>query len=82
MPPSPRQNRHLSFSQAQMQDLLNNPPTAGSADPAFAGRDWQTINVGELINPEDLRFVELDTGVEVATNVELQIPFTDCQKCP
>lgn len=65
-----------------MQDLLNNPPTAGSADPAFAGRDWQTINVGELINPEDLRFVELDTGVEVATNVELQIPFTDCQKCP
>ena len=82
MPPSPRQNRHLSFSQAQMQDLLNNPPTAGSADPAFAGRDWQTISVGELINPEDLRFVELDTGVEAATNVGSQTPYTDWQTCP
>jgi len=76
MPPSPRQNRHLSFSQAQMQELLNNPPTAGSADPAFAGRDWQTIGVGELVNPQDLRFVELDTGVEAATNVGCHIPFT------
>ncbi len=81
MPPSPRQNRHLSFSQAQMQDLVNNPPTAGSADPAFAGRDWQTISVGELVNPQHLRFVELDTGVEVATNVGCHTPLTDCQTC-
>lgn len=73
MPPSPRTNRHLSFSQAQMQELLNNPPTAGSADPAFAGRDWQHINVGELVNPKDLRFVELDTSVEDATNVGIQM---------
>lgn len=69
MPPSPRQNRHLSLSQAQMQDLLNNPPTSGHADPKFAGRDWQHISVGELVEPEDLRFVELDSGVEDATNV-------------
>ena len=69
LPPSPRSNRHLSLSQAQIQDLVNNPPTAGSADPAFAGRDWQHINVEELVNPEDLNFVELDTGVEAATNV-------------
>lgn len=55
-----------------MQELLNNPPTAGSADPAFAGRDWQHINVGELVNPKDLRFVELDTSVEDATNVGIQ----------
>lgn len=52
-----------------MQELLNNPPTAGSADPAFAGRDWQHISVGELVNSNDLRFVELDTSVEAATNV-------------
>lgn len=52
-----------------MQDLLNNPPTAGSADPAFAGRDWQHISVGELVNSKDLLFVELDTSVEAATNV-------------
>ena len=69
MPPSPRQQRHMSLSQAQIQDLLNNPPTAGQADPKFAGRDWQHITVGELVDPEDLRFVELDTGVEEATNV-------------
>ena len=68
LPPSPRANRHLSLSQSQVQDLLNNPPTAGTADPAFAGRDWQHINVGELANP-DITFVELDTGVEAATNV-------------
>lgn len=69
MPPSPRNIRHPSFSHQQMQELINNPPTAGSADPAFAGRDWQHIGVGELIVPKDLLFVELDTGVEAATNV-------------
>lgn len=52
-----------------MQDLLNNPPTGGLADPAFAGRDWQHISVGELVNSKDLLFVELDTSVETATNV-------------
>jgi len=74
LPPSPRAHRHLSLSQAQIQDLVNNPPTAGSADPAFAGRDWQHISVGELVNPGDLHFVELDTGVEAATNVGAYTP--------
>lgn len=69
VPPSPRASRHLSFSQIQIQELLNNPPTGGSADPAFAGRDWQHISVGELVDPKDLLFVELDTDVETATNV-------------
>lgn len=72
LPPSPRANRHLSLSQAQIQDLLSNPPTAGSADPAFAGRNWQHISVGELVNPDDLHFVELDTGVEAATNLLIE----------
>lgn len=70
LPPSPRASRHLSLSQAQIQDLLNNPPTAGTADPAFAGRDWQHISVGELVH-KDVTFVELDTGIEAATNVRL-----------
>ncbi len=74
MPPSPRQNRHPSMSQVQIQDLLDNPPTGGHADPRFAGRDWQHISVGELVVPEDLRFVELDTGIEDATNVRLHSP--------
>ncbi|KAL8828553.1 MAG: hypothetical protein Q9191_002523 [Dirinaria sp. TL-2023a] len=72
LPPSPRANRHLSLSQAQIQDLLSNPPTAGSADPAFAGRNWQHISVGELVNPDDLHFVDLDTGVEAATNLLIE----------
>ena len=57
------------MSEVQILNLLNNPPTAGSADPKFAGRDWQHIAVGELVQPEDLRWVEVDTGVEDATNV-------------
>lgn len=54
-----------------MQELLNNPPTAGHADQRFRGRNWQEIAVGELVEPGDLQFVELDTGVEEATNVGL-----------
>ncbi len=73
MPPSPRTHRHLSFSQAQMQELLNNPPTAGSADPAFAGRDWHCITVGELVDRANLRFVEWNTSVEDATNVSPRV---------
>ena len=69
MPPSPRANRQPSMTHSQIQDLINNPPTAGSPDPKFAGKDWQHIAVGELVDQEDLRFVELDTGVEDATNV-------------
>ncbi|KAL9628124.1 MAG: hypothetical protein Q9204_006095 [Flavoplaca sp. TL-2023a] len=68
-PPSPRANRQPSLSQAQLQELLNNPPTAGSADPNFSGRDWQTIGVGELCTPADVRWVEFDAGIEHATNI-------------
>lgn len=69
LPPSPRAQRHPSLTQAGVQELLNNPPVTAQADPAFVGRDWRTIQVGELVNAADLRFVELDTGVEAATNV-------------
>lgn len=81
MPPSPRNIRHPSFSHVQMQELINNPPTAGSADPAFAGRDWQHIGVGELINPKSLLFVEFDTGIEAATNVGLASYGRDDSSC-
>ena len=77
IPPSPRANRQPSLSQISVQELYNHPSTAGVADPAFAGRDWRTITVDELVNPEDVRFVEIDTGIEAATNVrysQLQPP--------
>lgn len=69
VPPSPRSQRHPSLTQAGVQELLNNPPVTTPADPAFVGRDWRAIQAGELVNAADLRFVELDTGVEAATNV-------------
>ena len=70
LPASPRSSRQFSLSHgASVQDLWNNPPTAGGADPAFVGRDWHGITVGELIDPDDLRFVEIETGIEDATNV-------------
>ena len=61
---------------------MNNPPKAGAADPAFAGRDWHDIAVGELVDPTDVRFVELDTGVEDATNVRFVEARSDiCLNC-
>ena len=68
MPPSPRASRQPSFSHLAIQELINNPP-AQKADPKFVGRDWRTIGVSELVQGEDLRFVEADTSVEVATNI-------------
>lgn len=69
VPPSPRTSRHFSqASLAAVQDLLNNPPKAGGADPAFAGRDWHTITAGELVDENDVVFVETDTGIEEATH--------------
>ncbi|KAF7502912.1 cell separation during budding protein [Endocarpon pusillum] len=67
LPPSPRAQRQPSLSQLAIQDLIDNPPARN--DPAFAGRDWRTVNVAELVSPEDLKFAEVNTGVEVATNL-------------
>ena len=77
MPPSPRAHRHSSFSQMQIQELLNNPPKGGAADPKFAGRDWQHIGIGELVDPREVLFAELDTSVEAATNVRRRFTVPD-----
>ena len=67
-PPSPRSQRHPSFTQAQVQELLNHPPI-GAGDVRFSGRDWRQIRVGELVTKDHVRFVDSDTGVEEATKV-------------
>ncbi len=41
-------------------------------DPRFAGRNWQDVKVKELVNPDDLRFVDIDTGIEAATNLLIE----------
>lgn len=66
---SPRSQRHPSFTQAAVQELLNHPPAPHTGDPRFAGRDWRQIRVGELIEHGAVRWVELGTGVEEATKL-------------
>lgn len=68
-PPSPRNQRHPSLSQAAVQELLNNPTPLNKPDARFKGRDWRSIEIGELVNSDDVRFVETNTSVEEATNV-------------
>ncbi|KAF2798232.1 hypothetical protein K505DRAFT_233713 [Melanomma pulvis-pyrius CBS 109.77] len=68
IPASPRASRQPSLSQQALQDLLNNPPTMGG-DPRFAGRDWRSIRVGEIVDEEQVRFVQYDTTVEEATDL-------------
>lgn len=74
MPPSPRSQRHPSFTgvpPANVQDLLSLPPTNKMADPRFAGRDWRAIPLGELASLSDVKWVTMDTCVEEATMVML-----------
>jgi hypothetical protein len=57
------------MSQAAIQDLINNPPNAKPSDPAFLGRDWRTVALEEIVDQKQVRFVELETSVEKATDV-------------
>ena len=68
-PASTRSRRQPSLTQAALQSLIDNPPVRNADNPAFAGRDWRQISIGELVTPDDLGFVELDTGIEEATQV-------------
>lgn len=69
LPPSPRAHRQPSLSQLYLQELIDNPPARNAADPAFQGRDWRTIEVGELVEAKDLVFVDGSMSIEDATNV-------------
>ena len=75
-PASPRSSRHASISAPAVQALLDNPPKPGpdAANPAFVGRSWQNINVGELVNADQVKWAEVNTGIEEATNVSCSWP--------
>ena len=62
------------MSQQAIQDLLNNPPGAKASNPQFNGRDWRTVEVGEIVDRDQVRFVETSTSVEDATNVCFLFP--------
>ena len=69
-PPSPRAQRTPSFSGAALTELLMNPPVKTNGEDAkFARRDWRTIQVQEIIEPSETRFVELDTSIEDTTKL-------------
>ncbi|KAI2602691.1 hypothetical protein GGR54DRAFT_490294 [Hypoxylon sp. NC1633] len=67
LPPSPRNQRHPSFTQSAIQDLLNHPPAPRQHNPRFAGRDWREVAIGELVSKDEVSWVEMDTSVEDAT---------------
>ncbi|KAI2635564.1 hypothetical protein GGS26DRAFT_504230 [Hypomontagnella submonticulosa] len=67
LPPSPRNQRHPSFTQAAIQELLNHPPAPRQHNPRFAGRDWRDVAIGELVSKDDVTWVQMDTTVEDAT---------------
>lgn len=68
-PQSPR-HRHSSFTQAAVQELLNHPPARQRHTISkFVGRDWGEISIGELVSPEDVKWVDVDSTVEDATKV-------------
>ena len=57
------------MSQQALQELFSNPPLPHRSENPFAGRDWKGIQVGEVVDPEEVRWVQENTGVEEATNV-------------
>ncbi|TVY92394.1 Protein sds23 [Lachnellula willkommii] len=65
---SPRSQRHPSFTQAAVQELLIHPVTK-TADPRWVGRDWRTIQVVELVNSSDVTWAEVDTSIQDATTL-------------
>ncbi len=52
-----------------LQTFYDNPPVANKGSNVFEGRDWKTIEVGEIIDAGEVHFAEIDTSVEDATNV-------------
>ncbi|KAH8687155.1 hypothetical protein BGZ60DRAFT_362999 [Tricladium varicosporioides] len=69
---SPRSQRHPSFTQAAVQELINHPAKTGASDPKFVGRDWRSIRVGELVTTSEVRWAELDTDVQSATSLLIE----------
>ncbi|CAG8979586.1 hypothetical protein HYALB_00010787 [Hymenoscyphus albidus] len=69
---SPRSQRHPSFTQAAVQELLIHPPSSRTGDPRFVGRDWRNIHVGELVRRNEIRWAELDTDVQTATSLLIE----------
>ena len=62
----------INLSQPAVLDLLNNPPRVDKGSDEFRGRDWKGIRVGEIVDLEQVRFADMTTSVEQATNMLIQ----------
>ncbi|KAI9779601.1 MAG: cell separation during budding [Geoglossum umbratile] len=72
-PPSPRAARHPSFPQSAIDMMLTSTPIPRPGESSkFSGRDWKSIKVCELVDEENVHFVELDTPVETATQLLIE----------
>ena len=49
--------------------MLNHPPVPRDRDLKYRGRDWRKIKIGEVVNREEVRWVERTMSVEEATKV-------------
>lgn len=48
---------------------MNPPAKANGDDARFRGRDWRQIQVSEIIDPAEVRFVEMDSSIEDTTKL-------------
>lgn len=71
-PGSPRNTRTHSFSGQALQELLMHPNKSKqniSDESKFKGRDWRSIQVADIIDPDETRFVELTSSIEDTTKL-------------
>jgi CBS domain-containing protein len=48
---------------------MNPPVKTNGGEARFKGRDWRTVQVQEIIDPAETRFVDLDTSIEDTTKL-------------
>ena len=48
---------------------MNPPVHSNGGDARFKGRDWRTVQVQEIVDPAETRFVDLDTSIEDTTKL-------------
>ncbi|KAI5361299.1 putative CBS domain-containing protein [Septoria linicola] len=82
-PSSPRQHtartHSFSFSGPALTELLMQPShKANAGHDRFKGRDWRTIQVQEIIDADETRFVELDTSIEDCTKLLIRSGAPNC----
>jgi len=48
---------------------MNPPVKTNHEDARFKGRDWRSIQISEIIEPAETRFVDLETSIEETTKL-------------